>query len=401
MATSPALKLAPLPHVSKFSWVAIGLFAAHLFVVIVTQGQPLEPLSSWLLLFAIALFASICCFRTSRRAASHYRTFWILAGCSFAFWSAGQLLDIVNEFYLGSPDPNPSALLFVYFAAMAPLALGIFRVTRRRDETAWIWFLDGVQVLGIILAGILFTYLAGNVNHGLQTAEDRLQILHLRNLVLTVALIVRSVIARSHASRRLYAPLAAAFSSYTMSSWLGNHAQELWGLPTGGWSDLTWSVPFAIVAMAAAEWRSGDDAEPGVVLGPNTRFAAHLLTDYILPILLPAAVMVSAYLMVPQEPVVAPALIVTSFGCFVARLCVTQCHRDRLIRDLKKTVNKVRVLSGLLPICAGCKMIRDENGGWHNLESYIRANSEADFTHGICPGCVQRLYPDHSPAHSD
>jgi hypothetical protein len=51
-------------------------------------------------------------------------------------------------------------------------------------------------------------------------------------------------------------------------------------------------------------------------------------------------------------------------------------------------------LQGLLPICSACKKIRDEKGQWNQIESYIRSRSEADFTHGICPECARRLYPD-------
>jgi hypothetical protein len=54
----------------------------------------------------------------------------------------------------------------------------------------------------------------------------------------------------------------------------------------------------------------------------------------------------------------------------------------------------VKTLSGLLPICAACKKVRDDQGYWQQIENYISAHSEADFTHSICPECARRLYPD-------
>ncbi|MBZ5683187.1 MAG: PAS domain S-box protein [Acidobacteriia bacterium] len=72
-----------------------------------------------------------------------------------------------------------------------------------------------------------------------------------------------------------------------------------------------------------------------------------------------------------------------------------EAERERLIAELKEALSKVRMLSGLLPICASCKKIRDPKGTWQHLESYIRDNSEAEFTHGICPDCRQQLYPEH------
>ena len=62
--------------------------------------------------------------------------------------------------------------------------------------------------------------------------------------------------------------------------------------------------------------------------------------------------------------------------------------------ELQQAMQQVRQLSGLLPICASCKRIRDAQGDWHQLESYIRDHSEADFSHGICPDCGKTLYGD-------
>jgi hypothetical protein len=68
-------------------------------------------------------------------------------------------------------------------------------------------------------------------------------------------------------------------------------------------------------------------------------------------------------------------------------------EREALILDLQEALSKVKVLSGLLPICASCKKIRDDRGYWNQLETYISEHTGADFTHGICPECAERLYP--------
>jgi hypothetical protein len=69
-------------------------------------------------------------------------------------------------------------------------------------------------------------------------------------------------------------------------------------------------------------------------------------------------------------------------------------EREKIISDLQDALRKVKALSGLLPICASCKKIRDDKGYWNQIESYIREHSEADFSHGLCPECLQRLYPE-------
>lgn len=62
---------------------------------------------------------------------------------------------------------------------------------------------------------------------------------------------------------------------------------------------------------------------------------------------------------------------------------------------LEDALEKVKLLSGLLPICAECKNIRDDKGYWSQIESYIRDHSEAEFSHSICPSCFKKLYPEY------
>jgi hypothetical protein len=67
---------------------------------------------------------------------------------------------------------------------------------------------------------------------------------------------------------------------------------------------------------------------------------------------------------------------------------------NRTNRDLEVALEKVETLSGLLPICASCKKIRDDKGYWNQIESFIEKYSDAEFSHSICPECSKKLYPD-------
>lgn len=69
-------------------------------------------------------------------------------------------------------------------------------------------------------------------------------------------------------------------------------------------------------------------------------------------------------------------------------------EREQLIHDLQDALAKIKTLSGLLPICANCKKIRDDNGYWNQIEAYIRKHSYADFSHSLCPDCARVLYAD-------
>jgi hypothetical protein len=78
----------------------------------------------------------------------------------------------------------------------------------------------------------------------------------------------------------------------------------------------------------------------------------------------------------------------------IERRKLAEQERDRVIRELQKALAEVKTLRGFLPICAGCKSIRDDAGYWNQIESYIKKHSDAEFSHGICPACAKKLYPD-------
>ena len=71
-------------------------------------------------------------------------------------------------------------------------------------------------------------------------------------------------------------------------------------------------------------------------------------------------------------------------------------ERSQLIGELTQALAKIKTLRGLLPICSCCKKIRDDGGYWQKLESYISEHTQAEFTHGICPDCLEKVYPEYN-----
>ncbi len=69
-------------------------------------------------------------------------------------------------------------------------------------------------------------------------------------------------------------------------------------------------------------------------------------------------------------------------------------EKEKLLGELKTALSEVKTLRGILPICSFCKQIRDDKGYWNQIESYIQNHSEADFSHGVCPDCMKKHYPD-------
>ena len=68
-------------------------------------------------------------------------------------------------------------------------------------------------------------------------------------------------------------------------------------------------------------------------------------------------------------------------------------EKGKLIGELQATITEIKTLRGLIPICARCKKIRDDEGFWQRFEKYIQDRSEAEFSHSICPDCAKELYP--------
>ncbi len=67
-------------------------------------------------------------------------------------------------------------------------------------------------------------------------------------------------------------------------------------------------------------------------------------------------------------------------------------ERDRLIAELKDALAQVKTLSGLLPVCANCKKVRDDKGYWNQMETYIHTHTDAKVSHGLCPKCLEEMY---------
>jgi PAS domain S-box-containing protein len=82
---------------------------------------------------------------------------------------------------------------------------------------------------------------------------------------------------------------------------------------------------------------------------------------------------------------------VTCAATDVTPLKRAAAERERLIDELQEALARVKLLTGLLPICAGCKKIRDRHESWQPLELYLSANSEASFSHGMCPDCLEKF----------
>ncbi|MBU0967085.1 MAG: MCP four helix bundle domain-containing protein [Proteobacteria bacterium] len=86
-------------------------------------------------------------------------------------------------------------------------------------------------------------------------------------------------------------------------------------------------------------------------------------------------------------------------SALIALFTTSRVRQDeRMLRtekeNLQKALDEIKTLRGILPVCSFCKQIRDEKGLWQKMEAYIQEHSEADFSHGVCPDCMKKHYPE-------
>jgi hypothetical protein len=91
-------------------------------------------------------------------------------------------------------------------------------------------------------------------------------------------------------------------------------------------------------------------------------------------------------------------VLIIAFGMYARRAVRERAQaeeeKEQLVEECEKALAEVERLSGFLPICSSCKRIRDDQGYWQQIEEYIRDHSDADFSHSICPDCLDLLYPE-------
>lgn len=150
--------------------------------------------------------------------------------------------------------------------------------------------------------------------------------------------------------------------------------------------------PFYVPVVIFAGWRGGRSAAAVVgtacaILGV---IAEHLLSE-------PLFAFTTAFEHpgIPYWNGVAHLTMYLTVGLSISALRASVSQRDKLVDDLREAAKRIRTLQGLLPVCAWCKQIRDDQiaDRWMPLEQYVSEHTDAQVTHGICPSCIQTMQP--------
>ena len=151
---------------------------------------------------------------------------------------------------------------------------------------------------------------------------------------------------------------------------LGRNGQVLYGNQTGG--EVLRSLGWRVGDFISGEWM--DTLTDAFAKGIKREFEATFEGR------------VYAFLVVPRPE----AGYANFYGTDITARKTAETERERLIGELQEALAKVKTLSGLVPICAWCKKIRDDRGFWNEVEVYVQSRSDATFSHGICPDCLEK-----------
>ena len=120
-------------------------------------------------------------------------------------------------------------------------------------------------------------------------------------------------------------------------------------------------------------------------------FVSIILRIFIQVVLQDRALIISDLTQSTLSPLIIAPVMAAIFSRLLKEIDDAEQRNARLVVDLQDALLKTKTLSGLLPICASCKKIRDDAGYWHQVEVYIRDHAEVDFSHGFCPDCGDDL----------
>jgi two-component system cell cycle sensor histidine kinase/response regulator CckA len=340
--SSPSFRVSPRWRLPSFAVVAVLLLLVHIAVLAAFAHSRSISVSSDVLQLASAVCTTLACLLTSRRSHGIARPFWYLTATTFGTWCLGKCFVIYDFDFLGLSAVRIVPIL-LFFLAAAPMFVTIFLSQENFEDTInWEWILDASQILGLILTIYLFVIYIPMRYHGEQavsTLED--QLLLWRNILLAGGLLGRAVFSRSSSTRRLYFPVALSMAVFAASTWIGNRAQAISDAPETAWYDLTWSVPFCCVTLAAAFWQESPEqaSAPGQASG-----ISRVVFAYLPSLLLPVLLMLKYREMVREQVFLGLFGLIFSIILFDFRLVLTQRRQSRTAEALQATEQQYRSL---------------------------------------------------------
>jgi PAS domain S-box-containing protein len=326
----------------KFVVAAGTLFVAHL-VVSMMPWVNARSISSDVVQWFAAMLAGAACWSAYRRATGNARSFWLMVCATCLLWVFSQTLSMYYFYVLLWRGPTPIASGTAFFLSFMPMFLAVLLPDRETPEDVIDWerILDTFQVILLILAVYIILVIVPQTRSGDHSAGNpRLVALNLRNLLLLTAFGARWVLDRRESIRNLLRTVAPPFFLYAAGTFFANRMDVLSVSPAGNLYDLTWSIPFLLIAVMAARWEPEADEQ-----GSRWTFGYPALALVYLPSMLLPLLLFRLYGNVVKEQVfVGLAGLTISAVLYTARVALMGRRQQLVSEALQHSESRYRTL---------------------------------------------------------
>ncbi len=327
----------------KLGWVALAIIVAHVVWLVVWPSAAWSDTVSEQFQLLAGLLACYCCWSASKRSRFFAKNFWGFSALTFALWSLGSLMGSIHDVLPNASADPPLIVVLTIFLSTAPMFVAALLGGGEDDKALrWDAVLDVAQLLVLIIAIHLMLVAIPNLTQGPKRgAINRLFLLASWRAALALALALRAGFSKSRVVRRLLAPVAGAMSLFTLGSALGNYIDRFGLWSRVQWFELSWTIPFCMVAMAAATWHEPTDAPPAET---GSAGMAPTFIIYLPALAIPLLLLKMYSTVVFEQIVVGLFAMLISVVFFTLRVFVAQRRQKQTLRRLSTSELRYRTL---------------------------------------------------------
>jgi hypothetical protein len=406
MSTYPQLVARP----QALRWICFSGAILGLLTILALTMRPgavltlVSTASRFLLMSVATLFA----LRNASKTREGARQFWIFVAAGYGLWAINVAIHIYYHDWLKRDVPDNSVADIALFLHVVPLIAAVATRPYLKQSTQGIYrarvnFLVLLFFWVFLYAYFLFPY--QYLFWDTVIYNSRFSRLYFAENVAMVLSVGGQVWFAKPPWRSIYFHLWGASFLYCACSWIANAAIDAHRYYPGSLYDIPMMAAmcwFLLVPLRGEEAGSPEEEELTKEKEPK------IIIPLVARLTILAIPLVGVRELFRTETSIGMKkfrLLVVLGSMLLLALCVLikefltyqelsslLLARGQLVEQLQSALKRVKLLSGLLPICASCKKIRDDQGRWQPLEAYIHGHSEAEFSHGICPDCGRELY---------
>jgi hypothetical protein len=391
---------------SQYIWMLVSVLLLVVFTIAAMTAQPGPVLTVSVTLgkFLMISIASLLAFRNAWEGSRVNRQFWSFVTAGYVLWSVSLAILSYYHDFLRRDVPDNSVADIALFLHLVPLIAAVATRPHLQPSSHGIYrasvnFLVLLFFWVFVYAFFLFPY--QYLFWDTVIYNSRFSRLYFVENLATILSFGGQIWLAKPPWRAIYFHLWGASFLYGVSSVIANAAIDARKYHVGSLYDLPLLAAmcwFLLVPLQRGQKAALEGSQ--LTQEKESKFLIPLLAR--LTILAIPVVGVWEMFRPESSGMQRFRLLVVLASVLFLALCVlikeflTYRELSSLLavkgQELQSALSKVKLLSGLLPICASCKKIRDRHGHWQHLEAYLREHSEAEFSHGICPDCGRQLY---------